>query len=62
MHTLIHTNHRLVRLLVAAGAASSLAGGAAALVAQDAHARPCEMRGAPSYLACNDAPGDAELP
>ncbi len=55
MHTLIHSS-RLVRLLVAGTAASSIVGGAAALAAQEAEARPCEMRGAPSYLACNDMP------
>jgi len=53
MYSVIRST-RLVQLLVALAAATSLAGGAAALTAQEAEARPCEMRGTPSHLACND--------
>jgi hypothetical protein len=46
---------RLARLLVALAAATSLAGGAAALAASDAEAMRCEMRGNfDDNLACDD--------
>jgi hypothetical protein len=61
MHTMIRSD-RVLRLLVAAAAASSLIGSAATIAAQEAEARPCEMRGAPSYLACNDGVRAAFLP
>jgi hypothetical protein len=61
MHSMIHSS-RVVRLLVAGVAASSLIGGAAAFAAQDAEARACEMRGAPDFLACNDGEDAPFLP
>ena len=61
MHMIYHSD-RVLRLLVAGAVASSLIGSAAAIAAQEAEARPCEMRGAPSYLACNDGERAAFLP
>jgi hypothetical protein len=55
MITTIRSSH-VVRLLIALGAAFALAGGAAGVAVQDAHAMPCDVHVPTTYgKACSGA-------